>query len=346
MPARTLRLRGFTLIELLVVVAIIALLIAILLPSLARAREQARIAKCGSNLKAYGVAAGTYTNDHVQRDFPWVLHNGYTAGGRRYSFFIYSEFIYGGGMPETEWTRDNWAYSKNFSPVGADVYRVEPQHRPFNPYMSSSVTWNRTHASVEKDITPFVDTLLDTFRCPSDSTGWVPWQGQDDPLTEPDLMLPTWRFWGSSYPINWYWPYYYNDSEVTRRSAEEGKTANYRDGKWLNILGGGKGIPSLGPRMMGRPAAGGWESKYVLFYENRVNEALEAARPRGRDGRPITRDPKNLIGWHRQKDRHSVLMLDGHAEYRTMDTRFCDGPGWTSWPNRPWKDDWAEFNDN
>jgi len=54
---------GFTLIELLVVVAIIALLIAILLPSLASAREQAKRSTCAMNLKAIVTSVKSYAFD-------------------------------------------------------------------------------------------------------------------------------------------------------------------------------------------------------------------------------------------------------------------------------------------
>jgi prepilin-type N-terminal cleavage/methylation domain-containing protein/prepilin-type processing-associated H-X9-DG protein len=55
---------GFTLIELLVVVSIIALLIAILLPSLARAKNNAKKTACASNLHQIGIALNTYAAEY------------------------------------------------------------------------------------------------------------------------------------------------------------------------------------------------------------------------------------------------------------------------------------------
>ena len=80
LPRRT---RAFTLVELLVVIGIIAILIGLLLPTLARARESSRRAACLSNLRQVAMAMRFYAYDNRDQ-----VPLGYRAGNKQFNSMV------------------------------------------------------------------------------------------------------------------------------------------------------------------------------------------------------------------------------------------------------------------
>ena len=115
---------GFTLIELLVVVAIIAVLVAILLPSLNQARRTAKMLTCTNQLRQWGNGLIMYASDYSDF-FPSTGRGGGWWSGRE------SEF---GGLWQNAQPFCNLMYPK-YMPLRTQFYC------PSDPYRSPSRSW-------------------------------------------------------------------------------------------------------------------------------------------------------------------------------------------------------------
>jgi prepilin-type N-terminal cleavage/methylation domain-containing protein len=139
---------GFTLIEILVVVAIIALLVAILLPSLARARAQAKLISCQSNLHQITVATFTYAAEYKGR-FPadrwsndiaaydWIGDKSGPTKGSLWRYmnkareaFVCPDHKKPAAASATNWW---WSYSFNVLLAGMDPASLSGAHHPVYP---------------------------------------------------------------------------------------------------------------------------------------------------------------------------------------------------------------------
>lgn len=176
-----------------------------------------------------------------------------------------------------------------------DVQKIHTADRPYNRFIAPSLCQGP----------------ISTYVCPSDGFTATPYFEE---LCKPPAInanQPSWHVNGNSYAMNWHWlngpPWY-------------GKKDLY---SYLDLI-------SVAGSEMLRLKVGASASEFILFMENPMNALMHHAEPQSDSSSSNCVMPLRR-GWHKRMSQYSMSFLDGHAEYRYLDTRYSRGPGYDIW---------------
>lgn len=175
-----------------------------------------------------------------------------------------------------------------------------------DPYFGNNIDymkWGADQRPLAKYISPAAarESRPDVYICPGDRTrGFGIISGGSFTLNPHDTKT-SWGAAGNSYAVNWFWMDFYQSNWGTSSMEARSK----------------KMMPDL---------VGGSASEFVVYYESLMHNIMQDST---HTGTGVQR-----FGWHHEFSKHVTVFLDGHSEYRFMDTRYPYGVGWTIWPKR------------
>jgi len=291
---------AFTLVELLVVVSIIALLISILLPSLKKAREQAKSATCLADLRSVSTASLVYAaDDRTEAAVPVHpnLLSPAMADDLRRAVAAHS-----------------WGGKSGRGKEGTDVLfwgtgrSMGPAHRPLNKflYKSGFVDYKSNPGPGAVNWKNDEKLNLEQFHCPSDKgyqgIHWMSWKAS---------KLTSYDHYGNSYAANILW--------IFVPGADNCPPPASGSCCWSNS-------PAL------RPLSRIPSASNTLYYEENVGRYAFFAAPNGTVTPCGDIIPGVVRGWHGRDWTFNASFADAHAA--TVRMQGYANPHLPSYPER------------